>query len=129
MSILNAVHECGWASFVCIFLGVIGSIGGLGGLALLFGSGRKSAWAVGLLSILCGGLSLVGGYVGMTMGRSATDHALNLVDPSMRDAMLKVGYAEAGQCINIAGTTSALPIVLGLLVAGVGLLAGKSRSA
>lgn len=129
LDIVNAIHECGWSAYLSILLGALGSLGALSGLALLGSSQRKSAWALGGAALLFGILSLGAGLAGASMGRSATDSALVAVEASMRDRLREVGYAEAMQCNAIAGRTSALPIVVGLLVLGIGLAVRKSRSA
>ncbi|HEY4118379.1 MAG TPA: hypothetical protein VGM56_11005, partial [Byssovorax sp.] len=99
----NAFRDCGWASFICVFIGLVGLVTGLVGVALLAASKRRAASMVGLVAVALGVLSVGAGVVGRQTGLARTEAAVSgaSVDPAQKARILAVGGEEANQCLKV----------------------------
>ena len=125
MSMIEAVRECGWPAYLCLLLGGFASLSAVAALVMLGSKDRRRAWQVVLAALLGFGV----GSLGVQLGRKAVEEALKTapshIDAEMAKELRAKGYAEAAQCQVIAEKTSSVPLFLGLLALGVGLLIRK----
>ena len=129
MSMIEAVRECGWPAYLCLLLGGFASLSAVAALVMLGSRDRRRAWQVALAPVLAALLGFGVGSLGVQLGRKAVEEALKTapshIDAEMAKELRAKGYAEAAQCQVIAEKTSSVPLFLGLLALGVGLLIRK----
>ncbi len=127
MSLLQAVRECGWSAHLSLLLGSFGALTSLAALTLLATPQRRWVWLVSLAPLLFALLSLGSGEFGVRQGRNAVDQALSItaLDAEQQQRLQTQGYSEAAQCRTVATRASALPLLLGFLALGLGLLVLK----
>jgi hypothetical protein len=109
-------QECGWPSWLVLLAGLLAVVASTVafGVALF-----RVRWA-NLMSWVALALALaplgVGG-LGVALGRSKVDSLLSsgAIDPSVLSRIRDEGYREAGRCIEVGATASALPLLLALL--------------
>jgi hypothetical protein len=123
----ESFRECGWASFLCVLIGMMGVVVGLVGVVLLATKARNGAWIVGTVALALGVLSLGAGLLGRATGLARTEAALSgaSVDASMKERIRAQGMEEANQCISVGAAAGALPFVMGALAVGIGLAVRK----
>src|SRR5277367_3865602 len=116
----NAFQECGWAAWLCLLIGFVGSGVGLAGLVLLATKVRGVAAVAGGVAIALGVLAVGAGFFGQHTGLAMTEAALSgdSVDPAQKERIRAVGTAEAGQCVKVGAATGALPFVMGAVAVG-----------
>ena len=123
-------RECGWASFLCLLIGVLGMGVGFVGVVLLATRARGAAWIVGAVAAVLGVLALGAGLLGRATGLQRTEAAISgsSVDPSQKERIRAIGAEEASQCIAVGAATGALPFLTGALALGIGLSLRKKPS-
>jgi hypothetical protein len=124
---LESFRNCGWASFVMLFLGLLGL--GACVLALVLTLVRRPVGAIiaagaGVALAL---MSFGAGPIGAMYGRQVTDNALDTpaIDPAVKERIRTVGYAEANACVSVGFSIGAMPLVAGVIALGVALRAKK----
>jgi hypothetical protein len=123
----EAFHDCGWAAWLCLLIGLLGTCVGVLGVALLATNRRSAAQAVGAFAIGVGILSFGAGVLGRVTGMRNVEAALSsgTIEPSLAAEIRAEGTHEAGQCVTVGAGCGALPVLLGALAAGIGLALQK----
>jgi hypothetical protein len=127
---LEAFKECGWAAYLCLFIGALGVTTGFVGALMLLTRSRRGASVLGGVALALGLAAVGAGILGRQRGLAATDAALSGddVDPSMKERIRAQGELEANQCVKVGGAAGGLPIVLGVLAVSAGLVTRKAAS-
>jgi disulfide bond formation protein DsbB len=125
-----AFRECGWPSFLCLLIALIGLGVGFLGVILLLTRSRNAAAILGVVAIVLGVATLGAGFIGRQRGLALSEAAVSdtSFDPSQRARILAMGEAEATQCIKVGSVMGALPFLLGALAAAVGLATRKNAA-
>lgn len=118
---MYAILACDALAAVTWFLAV------LSGIACFFARpARLAAWLLGGGTGLLGLLALAGGVVGWQLACAQVDAVLPLADPSQREILERVGYAEADNALWF-GLASAIVLVGGAVIpVGLGFGAKKA---
>ena len=124
-----AFRDCGWASWLCLLIGLAGTCAAIVGVALLASNGRRGSALVGAVAIALAALSLGSGVVGRQAGLGNMEQALAAVnDPSMVMRIRAEGTKEANQCVFVGASTGALPFLLGAITLGIGFALKRDAS-
>ena len=123
---IEQMKMAGAFSYLMLMLAVI--LVGVGGAGLILALAKQSAARI-LGFVTLGGalLILVIGFAGKQLGVRATERALAMVEPDMRERLLEQGLKESGYNVSLAGEFAVLPALLGVLAATLG--GGKKQQA
>lgn len=128
-SVWAAFRDCGWASWLCLLLGLAGTCAAIVGVALLASNGRRGSAVVGGVAIALAVLALGSGVVGRQAGLGNMEEALAAVnDPSMVLRIRAEGTQEANQCVFVGAGTGALPFLLGAMTLAIGFARKRDAS-
>lgn len=119
--------ECGWASWVGAALAALVSIIGVAGAVLLAAKRAGMAVVAASVALALAAVIAVLGPVGRAASRRMIEGAVSSegLTPTQRERLLAVGYAQAAECLPVAGINAAVP----LLVGGIVLVAARGRAA
>lgn len=129
---MESFKNCGWASFLMLFLGLMGL--GACVLALVLTLVRRPVGgmiAAGA-SLALAVMSFGAGPIGALYGRQVTDSVVDGVkslDPTKREQIRQQGYQEADACIPVGLSLGATPFVAGVIALAVALRAKKKLTA
>ncbi|HLM72071.1 MAG TPA: hypothetical protein VK459_05260 [Polyangiaceae bacterium] len=124
---MESFKNCGWASFLMLFMGLMGLTACVLALVLTLMrrpvGGMISAGASLVLALMSFGT----GPLGAMYGRQVTDSVVdsNAIDPSRREQIRQMGYQEADACIPVGLSLGATPLVAGVIALAVALRAKK----
>jgi hypothetical protein len=124
---MESFKNCGWASFLMLFMGLMGLTACVLALVLTLVrrpvGGMISAGASLVLALMSFGT----GPLGAMYGRQVTDSVVdsNAIDPSRREQIRQMGYQEADSCIPVGLSLGATPLVAGVIALAVALRAKK----
>lgn len=122
---MESFQNCGWASFVMLFMGLLGLTACV--LALVLTLMRRPVG--GMISagagVLFALMSIGTGPLGAMYGRQVTDSVLETVDPAQREKIRMQGYQEADSCVDVGISLGAMPLVAGVIALAVALRAKK----
>lgn len=127
ISILHSLRDCGWAAWLCVLIGLAGTLAGLVGVVLGAFRKRGPASFLGVVAIALGLLAVGTGMGGRVLAESKVESVLvgAAINPSMKERIRAEGMAEASQCVVIGGFTGALPFLLGAVAMAIGLALQK----
>ncbi len=126
----ESVQLCGWTGLLIVAAAIVALP--LGVVAIgLSAMGKRAGWVLGVLALIASLVIPSIGILGTMLGRSVTDEALSggSVDPSHREKIRQVGYAEADRCTSLGLTGSALPLLLSLSAIGLAFAKRKADEA
>ncbi len=118
-SVWHTFQMAGWTAYVCLLLAIIGLPLGL--MACVISVARLRAARLVAILVLCfGALAPAVGAVGMLLGRSMVDSALEgeAINPTQRERIREQGYYEAEQALYVGLVCGALPLLLGVVALG-----------
>jgi hypothetical protein len=124
---MDAIRDCGWAGLFMLLLTGVGTLLGVVGAVLGFVRRTTGAKIVGGIVLAIGLADVALGPAGQAAERAQIDSATSgeSVSPAQRDRIRKVGYEEAGRCIEAGFETCVLPILFGALSLGLGISRAK----
>jgi hypothetical protein len=113
VSVWWAFQACGWWSWLSLLV-ALGALA-LAAVALIVALSRaRAAVLLAWLALAVALLPVGVGAAGMAFGRSRVNQAVasGFVDPSQLERIREEGYREAGSCVTLGGTFTALPLLL-----------------
>jgi hypothetical protein len=119
-SVWDAFLGCGVMSWFCLLAALLTSVTSMIGVGVALVHlrwARAFCWVALALSLLPAGL----GVVGLELGRTHVDDVLasGVVEPSARESVREVGYAEASGCLSVGATLSAAPLLMAAIALGL----------
>ena len=116
------IKEGGIGAFGALGLGLLAlMVGSLALLCLMFS--RKTAYVLGLVTLVLAFTTAGVGLLGVSLGRRQTDQALEGVSDiskSQSERIRHEGYAESLSAAKVGFGSALLPLVLGAIAAFVG---------
>jgi hypothetical protein len=122
---MESFRNCGWASFVMLFMGLMGLTACVLALVLTLMRRPVGGMISAGASLLFAVMSFGTGPLGAMYGRQVTDSAIETVDPALREKIRQVGYQEADSCVDVGISLGAMPLVAGVIALGVAFRAKK----
>jgi hypothetical protein len=120
-SVWSSFRDCGWASFVILFLTVVALMNAVAAAVAVFGSKNRSLAVALSATTVCLGVAIFGiGEYGKLRGESTVDRVLaelvasGTMEASRSKEIRDEGYLEAAQCVSVGIGGSALPLIFGL---------------
>jgi hypothetical protein len=124
---MESFQNCGWASFLMLFMGLMGLTACILALVLTLVRRPVGGMIAAGASIVLAVMSFGTGPLGAMYGRQVTDNALDsgAIDPAQKERIRQQGYLEADSCVQVGLSLGALPLVAGVIALGVGLRARR----
>lgn len=127
---MESFQNCGWASFLMLFMGLMGLTACV--LALVLTMMRRPVG--GMIAAGAGiGLAIMSfgtGPLGAMYGRQVTDSVVDspAIDPAQRERIRQQGYLEANSCVSVGLSLGAMPLAAGAIALAVALRAKRKLS-
>jgi hypothetical protein len=128
-SVWSSFRDCGWTSFVILFLTVIALMNAVAAAIAVFGSKNRQLGIILSATTVCLGVAIFGiGEYGKLRGESTVDRVLaelvasGTMDASRTKEIHEEGYLEAAQCVSVGIGGSALPLIFGVILVTVAFL-------
>ena len=124
---MESFKNCGYASFLMLFMGLAGLTACVLALVLTLSRRPVGGMIAAGASVALALMSFGSGPLGAMYGRQVTDSVVDsgAVDPSRREQIRQAGYQEADACIPVGLSLGAMPLVAGVIALAVALRAKK----